>query len=322
MKNSTPIAVASRSFSRHPVLREELLECYEHVRFNDDGLTLRGDALVSFATDCTKLIVGLEQVDDSLLGSLPQLEVVSKYGVGTDNLDMEALSHHGVRLGWTGGVNRRSVSELALGMMLALLRSVPAGHLDLRRGVWNPTAGRQLTGRTVGIVGCGYVGKDLITLLEPFGCHILAHDILHFPDFYATWGVKAVALEELLERSEIVSLHVPLTPLTRNLLNRQRLDLLRPDAILINTARGGIVDEVALEEALRTNRIAGAGFDVFVTEPPENLNLLSLPNFLPTAHIGGSTEGAILAMGRAAIEGLDRNDIPSPSGSHRTMAVG
>ena len=195
--------------------------------------------------------------------------------------------------------------------MIAVLRQIPQGHLDIREGIWKNRKGRQLTGRTVGIIGCGHIGKDLTTLLRAFDCRILANDILDFPEFYARHQVEPVALEELLQRADIVTLHVPLNDSTRNLLNADRLALMRPDAILINTARGGIVDEAALKRMLQEGRLAGAAFDVFATEPPEDLDLLRLPNFLATPHIGGSAEEAILAMGRAAIRGLDENRLPS-----------
>ncbi|MDQ7054328.1 MAG: phosphoglycerate dehydrogenase [candidate division KSB1 bacterium] len=310
MKDDTPIAVASRSFSRHPVLRAELLERYSNVRFNDEGQKLEGESLIQFARGCRKLIVGLERIDERILAALPELEVISKYGVGTDMLDKQAMIRHGVRLGWTGGVNKRSVAELAIAFMIALLRQIPQGHLDIRGGIWKNRKGRQLTGRTVGIIGCGNIGKDLTTLLRAFDCRILANDILNFPEFYARYQVEPVVLDELLQRADIVTLHVPLNDSTRNLLNAERLALMRPDAILINTARGGIVDEAALKRMLQEGRLAGAAFDVFATEPPEDLELLRLPNFLATPHIGGSAEEAILAMGRAAIRGLDENRLP------------
>jgi phosphoglycerate dehydrogenase-like enzyme len=311
MRHSTPIAVTSRSFSRHPVLREELLARYSEVRFNDEGVPLKGASLIEFARGRRKLITALERVDESILAALPELEVISKYGVGTDMLDKQAMIRRGVRLGWTGGVNRRSVTELAIAFMIALLRQVPLASREVREGVWTNRKGRQLTGRSIGIIGCGHIGKDLATILAAFGCAVLANDILDFPEFYAAHHVEPVGLEELLRRSDIVTLHVPLDDSTRNMLSAERLALLKPGALLINTARGGVVDEAAVKAMLMDGRLAGAAFDVFATEPPEDPSLLRLPNFLATPHIGGSSEEAILAMGRAAIQGLDENRVPS-----------
>ncbi len=152
--------------------------------------------------------------------------------------------------------------------------------------------------------------RILARLLRAFGCTVLAHDILDFPEFYAETGVEPVALDDLLGRADVVSIHLPLDATTRGMLGRERLALMREDAVLINTARGEIVDEAALKDMLKGGNLAAAAFDVFAAEPPEDAELLALPNFLATPHIGGSAEEAILAMGRAAIAGLDRNEIP------------
>ena len=318
MRDATPIAVASRSFSKHPVLRAELLERYSNVKFNDEGLSLQGEMLIEFARGCRKIITALERIDESILSALPELEVISKYGVGTDMLDKQALIRHGIRLGWTGGVNKRSVAELAIAFMIATLRQVARASLEVRSGQWINRRGHQLSDSTVGIIGCGHIGKDVTRLLGAFGCKVLAYDIRDYRDFYREYNVEAVDLETLLQRADVVTLHVPLDHTTRNMLNAERLAMMKPGAVLINTARGGLVDETVLKQLLEEGHLGGAAFDVFANEPPDDLALLQLPNFLATPHIGGSTEECILAMGRAAIRGLDENRIPTedypPSG--------
>jgi len=311
MKSNVPIAVTSRSFCRNSQLRAELLKKYSIVRFNDEGSSLSEDNLIEFCQGSEKIITALERIDDRFLSALPELKVVSKYGVGTDMLDIDAMINHGVRLGWTGGVNRRSVSELVIAFSIALLRHFGPANEEISNGIWQNRVGGCISGRTVGIIGCGNIGKDLTRILRAFDCQILANDILDFPDFYSRNEVRSVELEELLQTADIVTLHVPLDESTRNLLSGERLALMRPESILINAARGGIVDELALKTMLQNDRLAGAAFDVFATEPPDDLELLRLPNFLATPHIGGSSEEAILAMGRAAIDGLDKNKIPS-----------
>ena len=305
MKNPLPVAVTSRSFSRHPILRGELLARYAAVTFNDAGTSLTGPQLIDFLRGHGKAITALEVLDDAVFAALPELKVVSKYGVGLDMLDLGAMARRGVLLGWTGGVNKRSVAELAISAMIALLHLVPQANQEVRNGKWRQLRGRQLTGRTVGIVGCGHIGKDLAVLLRAFDCRVLAHDILDFPEFYRQHQVTALDLEDLLQQAQIVSLHLPGDDTTRNILNAARLELMLPGAYLVNAARGGLVDERRLKEMLQQGRLGGAAFDVFAQEPPEDLELLRLPNFLATPHIGGSTEEAVLAMGRAAIQGLD-----------------
>jgi phosphoglycerate dehydrogenase-like enzyme len=305
--NEVKIAVTSRSFSENSILRKELLQRYKNVTFNDEGVKLQGDILVDFLKGHQRVITALEKIDNDLLTKLPELQVVSKYGVGIDMIDIDAMQNHGIRLGWTGGVNKRSVAELVISFAIALLRHVPAAHREVLSGVWKQHVGRHLSGCTVGIIGCGFIGKDLIRLLQPFGCRILANDVKSYDEFYKKYNIKAVTKEELLENSDIVTLHTPLNSSTKQMLNSERLSIMKRNAILINIARGGLVDEIALKKMLINKKLAAAAFDVFTIEPPEDSELINLDNFLVTPHIGGSSQEAILAMGMAAIDGLNNN---------------
>jgi D-3-phosphoglycerate dehydrogenase len=307
---TTRVAVASRSFSAHPLLREAVLARYLNVTFNDAGKSLAGDELVAFLDGHDRAITALERLDEDVLVRLPQLNVISKYGVGLDMIDLEAMRRLGKRLGWTPGVNRRSVAELTLSMMIALLHRLPEGDALVKSGGWRQLRGRELSGRTVGIVGCGHVGKEMVRLLGPFGCSVLAHDSLDFADFYRERGVESCDLETLLRRSDLITLHLPLDHTTQNILSEDRFAVLRPDVVLINCARGGLVDEAALFRFLASHPGASAGFDVFAEEPPSGSPLMKLPNFLCSPHIGGSSEEAVLAMGLAAIEGLETAAAP------------
>ena len=304
------VAVCSRSFSKHPALRAELLSRYRHVTFNETGRQLAGNDLIDFLKGHNKAITALETIDNGILSALPELEVIGKYGVGLDMIDINAMRFHGKRLGWTGGVNKRSVSELTIAFAIILLRRVIEGNREILKGSWRQLSGGLLSGRVVGIIGCGHVGKDLVKMLVPFGCKILVYDILEYPDFYNKYSIEAVSKEELLRRSDIVTLHVPLDNTTKCMLDSTSLGLMKTGAILINVARGGLIDELALKQALIENNIGGAAFDVFTQEPPQDNELLALPNFIATPHIGGSSEEAIIAMGRAAIGGLETNSVP------------
>ena len=314
VKERNCIAVASRSFSRHPVLRDALKARYQTITFNDAGRSLAGQDLIEFLRGHDKAITALERLDDAVFGALPELRVVSKYGVGLDMIDLQAMDSAGVKLGWTSGVNRRSVAELTISAAIALLHRVPVARRELLQGHWRQTAGRQLTGRVVGIVGCGHVGKDVAVLARAFGCRVLAHDIRDFPEFYRAHGVEPVDLTTLLRESDVVTIHLPFDDSTRMLIDADRLALMRADAVFINMARGGIVDERTLHGRLRDGQLAGAAIDVFETEPPENSDLLDLQNVIATPHIGGSTEEAILAMGFAAITGLETARLPREHG--------
>jgi phosphoglycerate dehydrogenase-like enzyme len=305
------VAVASRSFSRHEVLRGELLARHPGARFNETGRSLAGAELSQFLDGCERAIIALERIDAALLDAVPSLKTISKYGVGLDSLDLAAMERRGVALGWTPGVNRRSVAEMVIAFAIALLHRVPEAAGELRSGVWRQLAGRELTGKTTGIVGCGHVGKEVAVLFRAFGCRVLAHDIVDYREFYERHDVAPAPLDRLLAESDVVTLHVPRDASTENMLSAERLGGMKPGAVLINTARGGLVDEAALARLLAAGQIAGAGFDVFATEPPGELELLKAPTFMATPHIGGSSEEAILAMGRAAIAGLSSARLPS-----------
>jgi len=304
------LAVASRSFSKNPFLRDAVLKEYPDAKFNDDGLSLSGDSLIDFLEGHEKAIIALEVVDDAILSCLPDLKVIGKYGVGLDMIDLHALKKYGVKIGWTGGVNKRSVSELVVSFAIALLHRSVFANMEVRSGKWYQIKGRQLSGATIGIIGCGYVGKDLVKLLKPYNCRILAHDILDFKEFYDKNNIQPMALEELLKKSDVITLHLPLDSSTRNIINKEKLQMIKKNAVLINLARGGLIDEQALKSIILEKKIGGVALDVFDIEPPIDKMFASMDNVLITPHIGASTEEAILDMGMAAIKGLKNPQEP------------
>jgi len=289
-------------------LRAELIQRYPRVRFNETGHTLAGAALVDFLLGHTKAITGLETLDERLFRAVPDLRVVSKYGVGLDMIDVDAARRHGVRVWWTPGVNRQAVAELTLCLMIALCRRVVPLALGVRERQWHQPVGRQLSSAAVGILGCGHVGQQVARFCRAFGADVLAHDIRTYDEFYRDTGVRPVTRDVLLAESDILTIHVPLDASTRGMIGASELARMKASAFLLNTARGGIVDEAALQRALVDGRLAGAACDVFAEEPPTDPGLLALPTFIGTPHIGGSTQESVLAMGRAAIAGLDGLD--------------
>jgi phosphoglycerate dehydrogenase-like enzyme len=299
------VAVASHSFPKNPTLRRELLERYPSSVFNESSAPLSGPALISFLRGHHKAITGLESLDEAIFTAVPELRIVSKYGVGLDMIDLAAARRHGVSVRWTPGVNRQSVAELTIAFMIALSRNLLPLAREMRDGVWTHGGGRQISSATVGVLGCGNVGQSVARLCRAFGARVVAHDIKRYDEFYCQTGVTPVGLDALLRESDFVTIHVPLDASTRGMIGQAELSAMKPSAFLINTARGGIVDEAAVKRALVEHAIAGAAFDVFESEPPADTELSSLTNFVATPHVGGSTTEAVLAMGRAAIEGLD-----------------
>ncbi len=300
----TQVAVASRSFSRDSRLREELLARYPEATFNLTGRTLKGDEVVEFLRGHAMAITGLERLDEAVFRAVPELRVVSKYGVGLDMIDLDAARRCGVAIRWTSGVNRQGVAELAVAMMIMLGRKMLPLARDTANAVWHQPVGRQLSSATVGIIGCGHVGQRVAEICRAIGSAVVAHDIVSHERFYRANGIRALSRDELLQAADIITLHVPLDASTRGMIGAREIALMHPGAFLINTARGGIVDETALKAALLAGRLGGAAFDVYESEPPIDLELLRMPNVVPMPHIGASTDESVLAMGRAAIEGL------------------
>ena len=294
-------AVSAASFCKNSQLIEELTADFPDAKLNRTGSVIQGQELIEFLSGYRAAIVGTELISQQILDSLPSLEFIAKYGVGLDNIDQQALKRRGIGLGWTGGVNRRSVSEMALAFMIGLCRNLFLTSTKLRGGEWDKRGGFQLSEKTVGIIGCGHVGHDLLQLLQPFGCNVLIYDILDKSDVCKEFGARQVSLDELLETSDVVSLHVPLTDQTREMVNATFLQQMQNHAYLINTSRGYVVKESDLSAALKSGVIAGAALDVYQREPADDLDFLSLPNLVCTPHIGGNAVEAVLAMGRSAI---------------------
>ena len=305
MDERTPrVAVTPPAFCKSPSLKTELLDHFPNAAFNEKDRYLAGPELVDFLADADAALIGRDSINTELIGSLPKLRMVAKYGVGLDNLDQEALSCAGIELRVAFGTNRRSVAELTLGFMIGLCHNMASGSEELKRGVWHREGGQELTGKSLGIIGCGNVGQELVRLLQPFQCRIWVHDIADRSKFCRKFGAVETGFEEIIEEVDILTLHVPLTENTENLIDKSVLATMKPSAFLINTSRGRVVNQGDLHQALVSGEIAGAGLDVFWEEPPIETEFLQLPNLMVTPHIGGNARESIDAMGRAAIQNL------------------
>tara|TARA_B100001059_G_C17775991_1_gene551290 strand:- start:212 stop:1138 length:927 start_codon:yes stop_codon:yes gene_type:complete len=300
------VKVSTIAFSKNKYLVECLLKEFPDAEVNTEGVRVNGSTLVNYFSETEAAIVGLEFITPSVLKQLPELRMISKYGVGLDNIDLKACKENNVKIGWTGGVNKRSVAEMALGFMLMLSRNLFTTSNKLKQLVWDKKGGSQLTGKTIGIIGLGNIGKDLVSLLNPFGCELLVNDIIDISDFAAVENLKCVSKEEIYKKADIISIHTPLNKKTLNLINSEVLSMMKSTAFLINTARGGIVNELDLKFALEHSIISGAALDVYESESVLNEGLLALPNLICTPHTGGNANEAVLAMGLSAIDHLIR----------------
>lgn len=274
-------------------------------RLNPHGRRLEPEETRELLVGSDGLIAGTERLDREMLTASPGLKAIARVGVGLENVDLDAARELGIQVSNTPEPPARAVAELALGGLLALLRHLCPADRTLRDGAWHKPMGQLLSGKHVGIIGTGRAGRALIGLLDPFHCRIRAADLEPDLPWAKRHQVEYTQIDDLLAQSEVVSLHVPLTDGTRNLMDDSRLAGMKPGALLVNCARGGLVDEAALAENLRSGKIGGAYLDVFDTEP-YNGELITLPNTLLTPHIGSYASECRLQMELEAVANLMR----------------
>jgi D-3-phosphoglycerate dehydrogenase len=231
------------------------------------------------------------KVTAQLLALAPKLKVIGRAGAGVDNIDVAAAAQRGIAVFNAAAANTVSAAEHTLALMLALARHLPRAHVSLTQGRWNRAEfqGVELAGKILGIIGLGKIGREVAARANAFGMRVIAFDPLIAPEMFAAAGAEASTLEHLIRSSDFISIHAPFSSATRYLIGEEQLKICKPSVRLINTARGGIIDEQALWRALQDGRVAGAALDVFENEPPGELPLLRLPNVVATPHLGAST---------------------------------
>lgn len=290
------------------------------ARFADiidvDGTNL--PALLGVLPEADALIVRSEtQVTEDVINAGPKLRVIARAGVGVDNVDLDAATRAGVLVLNAPGANRHSAGEHAIALLLAVTRQLTFADRTTRAGEWRRKEVRpiDLNGKTVGVIGLGRVGEIVARRLKSFEMRVLGYDPYITPERFAAMGVEQVDYETLLRESDIVTYHVPSTPETRHMLGRETIPLLRPGAIVINAARGDVVDSIALAEALESGHVARAGVDVFPVEPATDHPLFHLDNVILTPHTGGSSREALAAVGEmiatSVISALDGQAVPN-----------
>lgn len=298
------ILISSKSFGKEDTGALNLLRSagLEPV-LNPYGRSFEFDEFSERIRDAAGLIAGTEKITGELLQKARSLKVISRFGVGTDNIDLEAAKKLGIIVYTTPEAPTQAVAELALSMMLGLSRKICETDRNMHSGIWSPLIGSLLSGKTLGIIGLGRIGRELVRLVAPFKLGIIAHELYPDPGFISQYGVKLESLEKVMSESDIVSLHMPLSSSTRHIIGEKEISLMKPHAILINTARGGLVDENALIKALERGSIGGAGLDVFEIEPYKG-KLIQLSNVILTPHIGSNTRETRIRMEKETVENL------------------
>lgn len=271
--------------------------------------SITGEALVEKVGDYDAIVVrSRTKVTREVLQGGERLKVVARAGVGLDNVDLEAAKELGVQVVNSPEAPTNAVTELVLGMMFSLARRIPEADASMKMGEWikRRLTGFELSGRTLGVLGFGRIGYTLAKKAKALGMRVVTFDVVidKLMNFVEEAGAEAVSMEELLASSDFISIHVPLLPQTRNMIGREQIGLMKEGAYIINAARGGIVDEDALREALVGGKLGGAALDVYAEEPPEDTSLVGLENLVCTPHIGAATEEAQRANSTVVAEKL------------------
>lgn len=311
------VLIATRTFGSTSAEPWELLDASGCDTVRLDVTVATDDEFAAAFVDVDAAIVGSRPISATTMQAATALRVIAMHGVGLDHIDRDAARARGIVLANAPGSNSASVADLAFGLLLAVARQIPAQAAAVREGGWTSALGTELHRKTIGLVGFGKIGQGVASRARGFDMPVLVFDPYAPKSAFSEFDAEHVTLEDLFARADIVSLHAPATAETQHLVNRDRLASMKPTAILINTARGDLVDEIALAEALRSGVIAGAGLDTFEQEPPTGNALLGLSNVVATPHVGAHTREAVA---RASVMAA-RNVVDVLEGRVATWAV-
>ncbi|MBK8136776.1 MAG: phosphoglycerate dehydrogenase [Chloroflexi bacterium] len=301
---SMRVLVTPTSYGRHdPRLLSDLRAVVGEVVVSTTGKPLTSSDLRALLPGIHGMIAGLDTLDAAALASADCLRVIARYGIGVERVDLRAAEARGIVVCNTPGANSNAVAELTVGFLIALARALIPANTALKQGSWLRVSGVSLEGKTIGLIGYGAIGKRVAGLMRMLGCTVIAHDP-YVPDATMREAqVVPASLDDLLRQSDYVSLHLPVTDDTRGMVNTAFLSQMKRGASLINTARGELIDDDALIEALNTGQLGGAALDAFTREPPAPDDALIVhPNVIVTPHIGGNTDSATNAMGWMALQ--------------------
>lgn len=301
------VVVGSRARSRSEEAMEILKMNGCILELNPFDRTMTEDELIERIKGASALVAGSDKVTRRVLeAGSPTLKIVAKQGVGYNTIDIKAAKELGIAVTITPGANSKSVADLTMGLVLNAARNISGMDRAIRNNEWYRYTGYELNNKIIGIVGMGNIGGEVAKRAYSFGMKILAYDVYPRQDFIENYNVKYVNLEEIFKQSDVITLHAPAVKETENMINKNTLNLMKPTAILINAARGELIDEDDLYEALKDKKIAFAGLDVYKNEPLKNSKLKMLDNIVFTAHAGAYTKSAIIGAGVMASEEIVR----------------
>ena len=288
--------------SQDPSLKTDLERVVGDVVYNTTGKPLSSAQLQEMLIDVDAMIAGLDEIDASALDAAPDLKIIARYGVGYNNVDLDKARERSIVVTNTPGANAAAVAELTIGLILNLLRPIIPAAQGVKNGEWPRFKGYSLEGKTVGLLGLGAIGKETAKRLVGFGCTLMAYDLYPDEKFAAEFGLKMTLMDDILAEADLISLHLPGTLETTNIVNEEFLAKMKPGSWLVNTARGDLIDENALIGALERGHLMGAALDVYSQEPPHDHSpLLSMDQVITTPHMGAHADSATNSMGRMAL---------------------
>lgn len=283
---------------------EQLKSFADELVFNPVGRPLTEDELIPLLKDCDGYVAGLDFVTEKVIKACPNLKMISRYGVGYDRVDVNAAKEHGITVTNTPGVNSEAVGELAFALILAVARKIPYLDQDTRKGGWTRSTGFECKGKTICILGLGSIGKVVARCAQGFGMTVCAYDPYINAAYCEENEIENVSFEEGIQKADVISLHLPLMDSTKHLIDGDAIAEMKDGVVIINTSRGGIIDEDAACEALKSGKIGGLGLDAFEQEPPKDSPLFAFDNVVATPHTGAHTAEATNNMAALSVQNL------------------
>lgn len=301
------VLATPRSFNNHPEPLKMLEEQGYEVILNPYGRILSKPEMMKLIADVDGIIVGVDPLDKEILQHAKKLKTISKYGVGTDNIDIDATKELGIPVTITLGANKEAVADFTVALMLTVARKITEIDSQCKQLNWSKVTTLDAWKKTLGLIGLGNIGKGVAQRVKGFQMKVLAYDLYQDEDYANENQIEYVSLDTLLEESDFISLHLPLTEQTHHIISEREINKMKKTAVIVNTARGGLIDEKALYSALKYQRIWGAGIDAFEEEPPKNKELLQLQNITLGSHCAASTVEGVRNMGKMASANLIQN---------------
>jgi D-3-phosphoglycerate dehydrogenase len=298
------ILITPTSFKNDSPALAGLKPLAEELIFNNLNRPLKEDELIRMLEGCRGCIAGLDYFTAEVIKNAPDLKVISRYGAGVDRVDLAAAKAGGITVCNTPGANAQAVADMTVALMLCTARRIPVLDRKTREGLWTRSSGIELYGKNLGILGLGAVGKAVARRGMGFSMKILAYDPYIDREYAKSQGIIAAGFEEVLQEADFLCLHLPLSDETRHIISEKTMALMKPGAVIVNTARGGLIDEDAACQFLKTGHLGGLGLDVYENEPPGNSPLFALENVVVTPHTAAHTAEATAAMAALSVQNL------------------